>query len=117
VYGKYPSCVASVAQDWRSWIQADLIDFICPMDYTEDTYKFRSYVRSQRKLSRSHRTVLVPGIGVTATESRLDAAQVIDQIIESRNAGSGGFALFELNTVLESEILPVLSLGATALHE
>lgn len=114
VYGKYPSCATSVAQDWSAWIQSGLLDFICPMDYTEDNSRFRSYVREQKDLSGPYRTRLVPGIGVTATESRLDAVQVIDQILELRNAGAGGFVLFDLNTVLESEILPALSLGATS---
>ncbi len=114
VYGKYPSCVASVAQDWSAWMKSGLLDFICPMDYTEDNASFRSYVREQKNLSQPYRTRLVPGIGVTATESRLDAVQVIDQVLELRNAGAEGFALFDLNTVLESEILPALSMGVTA---
>jgi hypothetical protein len=54
-----------------------------------------------------------PGIGATATESRLDTVQVMDQIVALRKEGAPGFALFDLNRVLEKEVLPILSLGLT----
>jgi hypothetical protein len=39
---------------------------------------------------------------------------VIDQIQAARRAGCPGFALFDLDTTLRQEILPVLRMGATA---
>ena len=57
---------------------------------------------------------IFPGIGVTAAESRLDAAQTLEQIDIIRREGAFGFVLFDLNNTVEKEILPMLSLGVTA---
>ncbi len=113
VFGKYPSCFAAVGQDWVSWLDIDLVDYVTPMNYTSDLNAFSSWVE-QQSVKRAHRLRVVPGIGVTANESRLNAAQVIDQINITRQAGCAGFALFDLDTTLRQEILPVLRMGATA---
>jgi len=36
VFGSYPDCRQSVAQDWPAWIKAGYLDFVCPMDYTTE---------------------------------------------------------------------------------
>ena len=113
VFGKYPSCVAAVGQDWVSWIDINLVDYVTPMNYTSDLASFSTWVADQTG-TRDRRLKVVPGIGVTANESRLNAAQVIDQIQVVRNNDCPGFALFDLDTTLLQEILPVLRLGMTA---
>jgi uncharacterized lipoprotein YddW (UPF0748 family) len=112
VYGKYPSCLDAVGQDWESWVNIGLVDYVVPMDYTEDFSKFGEWLAAQTR-TRKQAMRVVPGIGVTAAESRLDAIQVIDQIQASRRAGCPGFALFDLDTTLRQEILPVLRMGVT----
>jgi len=111
VLGKYPACVASVGQDWDSWLNAQLVDYVVPMDYTGSTATFESYVRQHAAL-KTHARRTIAGIGVTANESRLDARQVIDQINISRRYDLAGNALFDLDTTLDKDILPYLSLGA-----
>ena len=113
VYGKYPSCLDAVGQDWESWLNIGLVDYVAPMNYTEDLTKFNEWLSHQTR-TRNQAMKIVPGIGVTAAESRLDAAQVIDQIQAARKAGCPGFALFDLDTTLRQEILPVLRMGMTA---
>lgn len=113
VYGKYPSCLHAVGQDWESWINIGLVDYVTPMNYTEELSRFNGWL-SQQTRTRRQALRVVPGIGVTAAESRLDAAQVIDQIQAARRAGCPGFALFDLDTTLRQEILPVLRLGTCA---
>lgn len=110
VLGKYPTCIASVGQDWDSWLRSNLVDYAVPMDYTEDMAKFRSFV-VQHASVRRHAARTICGIGVTANESRLDARQVIDQINIARRHGLAGVALFDLDTTLEKQILPYLRLG------
>ena len=110
VYGKYPSCVATVGQDWAGWLDAGLVDYVVPMDYTEDPARFEELLRQQSaSKSRARRTIV--GIGVTANESRLDARQVIEQINLVRRHGLAGESLFDLDVTLEKSILPYLSLG------
>ncbi|MEI7900771.1 MAG: family 10 glycosylhydrolase [bacterium] len=113
VFGKYPSCLDAVGQDWESWINIGLVDYVTPMNYTEDMAVFNQWLAQQTR-TRKQAMKIVPGIGVTAAESRLDAAQVIDQIQAARHTGCPGFALFDLDTTLRQEVLPVLRLGVTA---
>ncbi len=113
VYGKYPSCVDAVGQAWEVWIDQGLIDYAAPMNYTEDAAMLQALLQNQTRTPRLRRHVL-PGIGITAAESRLDAAAAIDQIRQIRAAGAPGFVLFDLDTTLERDILPVLRLGLTA---
>lgn len=113
VYGKYPSCLDAVGQDWESWINIGLVDYVVPMNYTENLTRFNEWLTDQTR-TRAQAMKIVPGIGVTAAESRLDAAQVIDQIQSLRRANCPGFALFDLDTTLRQEILPILRMGTTA---
>ena len=110
VLGKYPACVASVGQDWDGWLSAGLVDYVVPMDYTENMTRFEGYAAQQGAI-KSHARRTIAGIGVTANESRLDARQVIEQINLSRKHGLAGVALFDLDVVLEKRILPYLCLG------
>ena len=116
VYGRYPLCADSVAQDWGDWVRRGYLDYVCPMNYTADLKKFRAWTFSQARIPAA-RGRIYPGIGVTANESRLDPAEVIDQVVSLRKLGAGGFVLFDLDRVLEHETLPILSLGLTADHE
>lgn len=112
VFGKYPSCLEAVGQDWESWINIGLVNYVTPMNYTENPTVFNEWLAAQTK-TRKQALAVIPGIGVTAAESRLDSMQVIDQINAVREAGCPGFALFDLDTTLRQEILPILRLGMT----
>ena len=110
VLGKYPACVASVGQDWDGWIDSNIVDYVVPMDYTEDFAKYESFLRQHaRRPGNARRTIV--GIGVTANESRLTPVQVINQINLARRYGCAGVALFDLDTTLEKNVLPYLALG------
>jgi len=113
VFGKYPLCAESVGQDWAGWIRSGSVDFVCPMDYTADGAAFRDLLLLQARIEGCEGRI-IPGIGVTAKESRLGAVQAIDQVRLVRQLGFAGFSLFDVNPVLEKEILPILSLGLTA---
>lgn len=110
VLGKYPSCVAAVGQDWDSWLTANLVDYVVPMDYAEDSAKFTSFLR-QHAENKAHARKTIVGIGVTANESRLNAKQVIEQLNLVRRYGFPGAALFDLDVTLEKNILPYLKMG------
>ena len=113
VFGKYPSCLAAVGQDWESWLNINLVDYVTPMNYTENLASFKDWVSAQSR-TRKQRLRVLPGIGVTANESRLNAAEVIDQINVVREYDCAGFVLFDLDTTLRQEILPVLRMGITS---
>ena len=110
VFGKYPSCVGAVGQDWESWLDAGLVDWIVPMNYLEDNAKYTAFVQQQCR-TPSHAKKVVSGIGVTAIESRLGVRQVIDQVKIARQVGAAGVAFFDLDYTLVNDILPYLRLG------
>jgi len=112
VYSGYPGCINSIGQDWGRWLKEDLVDFVCPMDYTVNNDAFKTMVRRQLSLANAGGRVF-PGLGVTAMESQLTPDQVIEQIRQTRAAGAGGFVLFDLNRTLEKDVLPALRIGLT----
>ena len=110
VYGKYPNCVASVGQDWDSWMRLGLLDYVVPMDYSDSNEKFEELLK-QQSLMKAHARKTIAGLGITANESRLDAKKAIEQINLTRRYGLAGNALFDLDTTLEKNILPYLRMG------
>ena len=110
VYAKYPRCIETVGQDWVKWLKFDLVDYVVPMDYTESMSQFESFLRQHAAPSVNARRTIA-GIGVTASESKLSAAQVVEQIRLVRKYGLAGESLFDLDTMLEQRILPALKKG------
>jgi uncharacterized lipoprotein YddW (UPF0748 family) len=96
VFGAYPDCRRSVAQDWPEWIKAGYLDFVCPMDYTENDDYFRTLVKSQIELA-DKKIPVYPGIGATATKMNLSAEQLRKQIGIARELGAEGFAIFNFD--------------------
>ncbi len=82
------------------------------MNYTESSAEFASLVRKQVAQPNAAGRI-IPGIGVTAAESRLDPAEVVRQIVLARQAGCPGFVLFDLTGTLRDETLPALRQGIT----
>lgn len=113
VFGRYPLCMDSVAQDWHLWLQRDYVDAVCPMNYTDDPDDFRRWLALQVALPGAADRLL-PGIGVTAKDCNLDPVQVINQVREVRRHNLPGYLLFDLNRTLADETLPALSLGISA---
>ena len=110
VLGKYPACVDSVGQDWTVWADSGIVDYVVPMDYTEDMAKFEQFV-NQHAESKTRARKTIVGIGVTANESRLTLPEVINQMRVARRRDVAGFALFDLDTTLEKQFLPYLKMG------
>ena len=113
VFRSYPSCRDTVGQDWVSWIEHGYLDFICPMNYTEDYELFVNLVNEQMGYVGG-RIPLYPGIGVGASSSTLLPDQVIMQILATREARTGGFIIFNYNVSLAETCLPALGMGLTA---
>ncbi len=112
VYGKHPACRDSVGQDWKTWVNQNLLDYVLPMDYTDSLATLNDWLTHQTR-TPALRQKLLPGLGVTAAESRLTAPALIDQIKLLRQKNCPGFVLFDLNSTLAEKILPMLKLGLT----
>ncbi len=112
VYGSAAPDGGNIAQYWPDWLRAGSVDFLTPMNYTESPAEFARLVRTQLSYPGAAGRIF-PGIGVTADESRLDPAQVIQQVALLRQLGCPGFVLFDLSGTLRDETLPALRQGLT----
>lgn len=110
VYPLYPGTRDSIAQDWGEWLRTGIMEFACPMNYTDSPVQFSDWYRRQAAYP-GVKGKLYPGIGVTSLEARLSVAQVLSQLTVLRTEGAGGFMLFEANTTVRDDVLPVLEMG------
>ncbi len=103
-----PSAVVSVAvapdlaeassrllQDWRSWLQRDLVDVVCPMAYTTDANVFASQIAAALLVAGGQR--VWAGIGAY----RLAPAEIVVNVQAARRAGVGGIILFSYDSLAE----------------
>ena len=110
VYGSPAPDGGNIAQDWPSWLTKNLVDFLVPMNYTESPATAAAWLKAQTSLPGAPGRIW-SGIGVTADESRLDAASTARQIALARQYNCPGYVLFSLNDTLARDILPPLRQG------
>lgn len=109
VFGGYPACIEGVAQDWDQWLEDGHVDFVCPMNYTDNFSDFQAHLVMQRVGDRIDR--VWPGIGVHANESVLGAVETIRQIQAVRKRNGRAFALYAFDRYIVESVLPTLTLG------
>lgn len=110
VFGAYPDCVTSIGQDWIAWAKAGYIDFVCPMNYTEDSKYFTDLLEKQLALMPKG-VAIYPGIGATASNSLLTPDAVIGQIHLARFLGASGWTIFDYTVNISNTILPAIQMG------
>ena len=110
VFGGYPACVTSIGQDWIAWAKAGYVDFVCPMNYTEDTNYFTELFVNQLALMPKE-VAIYPGIGATATNSLLTPDAVVEQIYLTRSLGASGWTIFDYSLDISETVLPALGMG------
>jgi len=111
VFNDYPSCIRSVGQDWKLWIDSGYLDFVCPMDYTSDNDHFKNMVTNQRSIVNG-KIPLYPGIGASAPG--LPSDQVALQAHIARSLGVEGFIIFNYDLTVAEIVLPALFKGLTS---
>lgn len=82
-------------QDWPGWLDAHLVDVICPMAYTVDATLFASQVAAARRLAGAH--PLWVGIGAY----RLSSDQIVENVRTARRLGAGGIILFSYDSLTD----------------
>ena len=80
-------------QDWPKWLDAGLIDAICPMAYTQEPARFAEQIAAAREIAGAH--AVWAGIGAY----RLTPAQTIENIQTARRLGAAGFVLFSYDSL------------------
>ncbi len=110
VVWNWPSARDRIGQDWRLWIEKGYLDFVCPMQYTTSAAEFERRTKATSGWVGG-RVPLAPGIGATLG---LTGDEVLRQVLIARKHKTAGFVLFDYNTTLADDCLPILRLGATA---
>lgn len=86
-----------IGQDWESWAGLGLIDFICPMFYTNDLNLFREYTARAVKIAGKGYGVY-PGIGVHTSHNRITNELLVKEVQIARKEGTGGIVFFSGNS-------------------
>ncbi|MCX6223162.1 MAG: hypothetical protein NTV01_00150, partial [Bacteroidia bacterium] len=86
-----------IGQDWESWADADLLDFICPMLYTNNLALFREYTAHALKIAGKGYQVY-PGIGVVTSHNKITKDLLINEVRIAREEGAGGVVFFSGNS-------------------
>lgn len=105
VFREYPDCREWVAQDWPLWAKNGYLDFICPMDYTDNDTQFKIWIEDQQK-HLAGRIPIYPGIGALSSGTTLSSDRVLGQVDVTRKLNTGGFTIFSLNLQTLSSIVP-----------
>lgn len=81
-------------QDWRTWVEQEMIDVLCPMAYTQDARLFEAQVAAARALAAGR--PVWAGIGAY----RLSPPQTIEHIAAARAVGAAGIVLFSYDALV-----------------
>lgn len=81
-------------QDWVGWLNADLIDAICPMAYTTEPARFAELIAAARRVAGAR--AVWAGIGAY----RLSPKETIENIQTARRLGATGVILFSYDSLV-----------------
>jgi uncharacterized lipoprotein YddW (UPF0748 family) len=102
-----------IAQNWQDWAQKGIIDFVCPMLYTNNVDLFRNYL-SDAVVKADSKCDVYAGIGVVTSHNKITKELLADEIRIAREAGARGVVFFSGNSFSEEfreAIRPVLTSG------
>ena len=86
-------------QDWRSWIQEGIVDFVVPMAYTPDTQKFTGHIKKAVETPPGGKVLA----GVGAYLMLDDPQDCIEKIDAARELGTSGVVLFSYDSIKARE--------------
>jgi len=105
-----------VSQDWPAWVDEGLLDFVCPMIYSEDLAYFRGTLGEiVRRVAG--RAKVCPGMKASMRprpESQNPLDTLVDEITAARELGADGFVLFELWEYQKTYLMPYLKAGVAS---
>ncbi|HEV3214311.1 MAG TPA: family 10 glycosylhydrolase [Vicinamibacterales bacterium] len=87
------------SQDWRAWLDAKLLDAVCPMAYTADPAVFRSQIAAAKQAAG--RQPVWAGIGAY----RLSPSETLANIEAARRLGAQGVILFSYDNLKTGDYL------------
>jgi uncharacterized lipoprotein YddW (UPF0748 family) len=107
VFSQWDSARDSVGQDWVNWVKDGYLDFVCPMNYTQEPEELAATVAKQRTWVAG-RIPLCSGIGAWQSPSAWQTADLVDT---ARKNGADGLVFFEYRGRVADELIPLLVEG------
>ena len=86
-----------IGQDWEKWAGEGIVDFICPMLYTNDLDLFREYTARAVQLAGNGCRVY-PGIGVGTSHNKITKELIVKEVQIAREERADGFIFFSGNS-------------------
>ncbi len=109
VFGEWAASRISIGQDAKLWVDEGWLDFVCPMDYTNNTDYLRQLTEAQVKAVAGQCPLYI-GIGAWRHES---VATLVDQIQSARSLGADGVVLFAYESGKTREFISAIGEGMT----
>lgn len=110
VWGAWPDCADAQAQDWPVWARNGWVDWLVPMNYTDNPHQFEGWLDLQRAQPGVAERLL-PGVGLISGNAELGPVALLDQLRRIRERDMKGFVLYRLDSSLPRRIFPYLRSG------
>jgi len=82
-------------QDWGGWLEAGIVDAVCPMAYTPEAARFAEHIAAARDVAKTR--AIWAGIGAY----RLSPTQTVENIRTARKLGASGIVLFSYDSMTD----------------
>lgn len=109
VWGAWPDCADSQGQDWPVWAREGWVDWIIPMNYTDNPDQLAGWLDLQAA-QPGVRERLIPGLGYISSNAELSPTQLLDQLTLIRERNLPGAILYRLDSSLAPRLFPYLTL-------
>jgi uncharacterized lipoprotein YddW (UPF0748 family) len=100
-----------IGQNWGEWAREGIIDFVCPMFYTNNQELFTEYLGKANKLAGKKCSVY-PGIGIVTSHNKITKEILLEEVLISQKTGVRGVVFFSGNSLDEgfrSVLKPILT--------
>ena len=113
VFRGWPRPYTTVGQNWELWVKKGYLDFVSPMNYTNDLELFVKRVATD-SAAVANRIPLSMGIGASSSASQMQwAAELVEQALASAGLGGDGSTIFCYRDGLSDAIFPGMRQGLT----
>jgi uncharacterized lipoprotein YddW (UPF0748 family) len=102
VFRGYSSARISQAQDWVKWAEEGIVDYLMPMNYTNDLSTFKKMTESHIGLVRG-RVPVWEGIGKKSSMSKLSTQALVEQAQAAGELGTQGVVIFNYGAMTDDD--------------
>jgi uncharacterized lipoprotein YddW (UPF0748 family) len=82
-----------IAQNWQLWAANGLVDFICPMLYTNNLDLFKEYINKAVSVA-GDKCKVYPGIGVHTSHNDITKDLIVKEVNITREEKTDGMVFF-----------------------